>query len=349
MAAGSVLAAPCLAIGGFAMYLRSQADQLEQITVTGLEPADTPPATALLIPSTTTDMEVLAQDLPISVPLNILVAGVDRRPDGAEVLGSRADTIAVVRIDPNLGRVSILSLPRDLWVTGPDDRAGRLNSFTEDGALVPVVSSLLNIDLNHYIEVDFDGFESLIDIVGGVSVPFDHPVRDRNTGFVADEGCIELSGSEALAYVRSRKLEEFDQTDGTWTIDPRSDLGRIARQQDLMERVYTAVLSEDYGPVDRVRLLDDVVDDLTVDSGLDLDGVRAIFNAAALIGPAGFSTYDITDGLSGTVIDGQAVLIAEPDSIAAAVNGLLGRDDPVSQAAPTASGDVAIAPVVVSC
>lgn len=125
--------------------------------------------------------------------------------------GSRADTIAVLRIDPTGQWVAVLSLPRDLLVDY-DGNSARLNTFTARTGLAEVVSSLLDVGLNHLVEVDFVGFESLIDLAGGVAIPFDTAVSDTATGFTASSGCNHLSGAETLAYVRSRRLEALDET-----------------------------------------------------------------------------------------------------------------------------------------
>lgn len=343
---GGVALVPLLALGGFAVYIRDQANELEQITVDGLAPAGSPPP----VGSNPATADSVVDDVPpIATPLNILVAGVDRRPAGSDVQGSRADTIAVARIDPDQNRVSMLSLPRDLWITTGDGAGGRINSFTEDGGLVQVVSSLLGIEINHYIEVDFEGFESLINLAGGVTVPFANPVRDTATGFTADAGCNDLSGADALAYVRSRKLEQLDPTTGEWAIDPSSDLGRIARQQDLIGRIYTTVLAENYSTTDKARLLTEVVDDITVDTGLDLNGLRAIFNAAALIGADNLDAYDLTATLSAEVIDGNAVLVADPAGIQTQVANLLGgTTEPIPESA-IPNNPNAIDPSTTSC
>jgi LCP family protein required for cell wall assembly len=319
-AVGGVVLTPLLVLGGIAVYVRDQANELERIAVGGLAPAETVPSDQSLPSATTPAADEVP---PIASPLNVLVVGVDRRPPGSDVEGSRADTIALVRIDPEQQRVSMLSLPRDLWVTTDDGRSGRINSFTDNGGLVEVASSLLGIDINHYIEIDFDGFESLIDLAGGVAVPFDQAVRDTNVGFTADAGCNTLSGADALAYVRSRRLEQLDPATGEWRPDPRSDLGRIARQQDFTQRLYASVLAQNYSTTDKTRLLTDVVDDITVDTGLDLDGLRAIFNAAALIGTSNFDTYHLSASLSAETIDGNAVLIADPVGIRTQVDNLL--------------------------
>ncbi|MEO1057528.1 MAG: LCP family protein [Actinomycetota bacterium] len=333
LAVGGAVLAPLVAVGGFAVYLRGQADELERIPVDGLTPATqatttedtTAQDTASSSPRITETTEAPAPP-PIAAPTNILVVGVDRRPPSSNIEGSRADTIGVVRIDPDLHRVSLLSLPRDLWITIDDGRSNRINAFTDDAGLVPVVSDLLDVDINHYIEIDFDGFISLIDIAGGVTVPFDQPVRDMATGFAADAGCNHLTGTEALAYARSRKLATLDPNTQTWTIDGSADIGRIARQQDLIERVYATVLEQNYTTADQIRLLNDVVDDITVDDGLDLDGLRAIFNATAGIGLDNFTTYDLTTSLKPVMIQGNSVLLADPDGIATTTQQFRGNN-----------------------
>ncbi|MCB0968900.1 MAG: LCP family protein [Ilumatobacter sp.] len=352
---GSVALLPLLIVGGLALYLRDQAGELRRVEVAGLAPADTSPATTTppagseTTAATVDASGAVVEDVPpIATPLNILVVGVDRRPPGSEVTGSRADTIAVVRIDPDRGRVGVLSLPRDLWVEH-EGIGRRLNAFTEDPGLVEVVSSLLAVDIHHYVEVDFEGFESLIDLAGGVSVPFDTAVRDSQTGFTAAPGCNELSGSDALAYARSRRLESLDATTGRWSPDPTSDLGRVARQQDLTQRIYRDVLSANYSTTDEVRLLTNVVDDITVDTGLDLDGLRAILNAAQLIGPEHVQFYDLNAGLTSETIQGNSVLIVDDATTRASVDGLLGNAPPEAANQPPTTLPGAINPPAEPC
>jgi len=343
-AAISLALVPLLAAGSSMVYLRSQADELDRVTVGGL--AALPPADT----SSTSEPE-LAPAAPITAPMNILVVGVDRRPPGDEVLGSRPDSIGVVRIDPTGGRVSLLSVPRDLWVTDAAGRSDRINTFLADGptALVDVVSATLGVDINHYVEVDFDGFVRLIDLAGGVTIPFDAASRDERTGFMVESGCQTLDGDEALAYVRSRHLQQFDPASGESVQDRTSDLGRVARQQDVIDRLFRQVLAADYGATDQVRLLTDVIDDITVDDGLDLDGLRSIFTTASAIGSDRFVTSDLVAGLSGdTIINGNAVLLADPAVVDAVVGQFL---DPTPGVEPIESEilDDAIVPTVPAC
>lgn len=151
--------------------------------------------------------------------------------------------------------------------------------------------------------------------------------------------------------VRSRRLESFDPATNMWTIDPRSDIGRIARQQDLIQRIYTTVLAQNYDTTDKVRLLNDVVDDLTVDNGLDLDGVRAIFNAATNIGADNFTAHNITSAVTGATVQGNSVLIADPAGVAVAVDDFLGLADVTngSVAAPNIVTAEAVEPSASGC
>lgn len=354
------LAVTTAAAAAGVIYLRTQADQLHHVHVDGLAPVD---ASAPVAPAATTEPGVspgatvapVASGAPatttappaaLTQPVNLLVVGLDTRTDGT-VLGTRSDTIAIVRMDPGTGRVAVLSIPRDLWVSATIDGSTvsrRINSLLADGdpsVLVATIASTFGIDINHYVAIDFAGFQDLIDLAGGVDVPFETAVRDSHTGFIAEAGCQHLDGGQALAYVRARYLERLDATSGTWKPDPLSDLSRIARQQDLVRRMYTAILAADYGVTDQFRILTDVVDDITVDDGLDLDGVRALFATARSIGSAGFVSYSLADVVRGKTIAGNAVLVAT-DGLADIVDRFLhgDRTDPSS---PVPSG--AIVPV----
>lgn len=319
------------------LYLRQQAGELEHVEVPGLTPVE---ATTTLSgdPGATPDTKPPA----LAAPINVLLVGVDARDDGS-VAGSRADTIAVVRLDPAGPRLTVLSIPRDLYVPIAGGAENRINSALARGpdALVQTVADALDIDINHYVEVDFAGFSRLVDLAGGVDVEFDAPVRDRNTGFTAEAGCVHLNGEQALAYVRSRHFQTIDAETGRWVTDPTSDLGRIARQQDFGVRVVEQVLNAGYGRIDQVRILTDVVDDLTVDQGLSLDGLRAIWNTAADAGRDGTTLLTLNDVVSGRDVNGASVLVADPAAvreIATPLRGATAVAEPADEPAEAPDG-----------
>ena len=165
-------------------------------------------------------------------------------------VGERSDTIMIMRVDPAAKRVAVLSFPRDLYVTisGSGNR-GRINSaYRRDDPqqLINTIYENFGVGTDHFIQVDFCTFKTLVDAVGGVTVPFEYPARDANTGLdVQTTGCYTLDGDHALAYVRSRKYEYEDPPgSGNWESDPSSDLGRISRQQDFLRRTLRSVLAK---------------------------------------------------------------------------------------------------------
>jgi LCP family protein required for cell wall assembly len=189
-------------------------------------------------------------DLAPGAPQNFLIVGVDDATGLAEddpagddrPPGLRSDTIMVVRIDPKEEEARILSFPRDLWVDIPGQGPNRINSaiqYGTDGGVNLLIATLkenFNIDINHYVQVNFAGFKNVISQIGGVPVYLSNPVRDGNSGlFQPQAGCVTLDEDQALAYARSRNLQY--QEDGRWQLDPSVDFGRISRQQDFTRRV----------------------------------------------------------------------------------------------------------------
>ncbi|MGD9703348.1 MAG: LCP family protein [Acidimicrobiia bacterium] len=156
--------------------------------------------------------------------------------DATETDGRRSDTIMLLRHDMARGEASLLSLPRDLWLEIADTgHEARINSAYSKGTnvLVDTIEAHLGVAINHYIEVDFQGFKQLVDAVDGVPACFEYATRDKYTGLsVPDAGCYTLDGVQSLQYTRSRHFQEF--RDGKWAEDIRSDLGRIARQQQFI-------------------------------------------------------------------------------------------------------------------
>src|SRR5215471_12103415 len=177
-------------------------------------------------------------------PMNILLVGSDSRAgEGAsaqaQVGGQRSDTIIIMRVDPRSDHVTALSLPRDLWVpiAGTGNEA-RINSAYDRAGkqqvLVDTIRQDFGISINHWVEVDFEGFRELINGIGGVMLYFPYQLRDREANFhMTRTGCVKVDGATALVYSRIRHVE-YQTPDGRWVHDPKSDLCRIARQQAMM-------------------------------------------------------------------------------------------------------------------
>ncbi len=243
--------------------------------------------------------EDLALAPAVEGPQNYLVVGSDTRSvveaDDADAsafldattdehAGQRSDTIMLVRVDPTAHTVDMVSFPRDLWIEIPGT-GGRERINTAYGLeggpqrLVDTLKQNFDIDVNHYVEVDFRSFKGVVDAVGGVPMYFDRELRDGSSGLVVENtGCVTLDGEQALAFSRSRHLEYFDQDKGTWVEDPTADLGRISRQQEfirkMIDRSGAATKGFDLKAVNDI--IGSTADNVTIDSGLQFDDVVSL-------------------------------------------------------------------------
>lgn len=257
-------------------------------------------------------------------PRNFLVVGSDSRdgissddPDAAVMVGGdlpggqRADSLMVVRVDPRAERVDLLSVPRDLWVElGPDGKHQRINAAYSRSAqdVVDVVQHTLGIPIHHFVEVDFRGFQSLVDALGGVPMYFEHAVRDRSSGLeIPQRGCAVLDGYQGLAFARARHLEWND--DGVWHSDPTGDLGRATRQQLLTRAAMARAQSMGIGDVGKLRrLVEAGLDSVTLDARLGAGDLIELGRQLSDLDPDRMQTHSLpvephtTDGGASVVL-----------------------------------------------
>ena len=239
-----------------------------------------------------------------SAPQNFLLVGVDSAANLAaddpakagrgNVGGLRSDTVMVLRVDPRSDDASLLSLPRDLWVPLASGGNQRINSAIQNGGpgeLIDTIEEYLGVPIHHYVQVDFAGFQDLVDVIDGVAVYFPAPARDSRSGLdIPTEGCITLDGQEALDYVRSRHYERYE--DGRWRTDPSADLGRISRQQDFIIRALQKAVDQGArNPLTLDRLVDAGLATVTVDDLLTADDIIGLGGAFRGFDPATLETY----------------------------------------------------------
>src|SRR5947209_2203642 len=187
--------------------------------------------------------------------MNVLLVGSDSRANvegnsafndkSAPVTGQRSDTMMMLHVDTQQKKAMILSIPRDLYVPiAGTSGSNRINTAFDNGAqrLVDTIQTDLGIKINHYVQVDFVGFQSIVNSVGGVDIYVPAPARDKLSGLsIKTAGCAHLDGFQALAWARSRHFEELEG--GRWQSDPTGDLGRIQRQQDFIRRMLRKALA----------------------------------------------------------------------------------------------------------
>ncbi len=185
--------------------------------------------------------------------------------------GRRADTMLLVHVSSRHDTVTAVSLPRDSYVVIPahvgtdgtevPERRNKLNAAYAVGGpalAVATVERSTGVRIDHYVEVDFLGFEELVDAVGGVDVCTSKPLRDRKAGLRLPAGTTRVDGRTGLAYVRARSL------------DARADLGRIERQQRFLAAMVSRVTSKDVllDPRALVRFLDAALGSVRADREL---------------------------------------------------------------------------------
>jgi LCP family protein required for cell wall assembly len=172
--------------------------------------------------------------------INILLMGIDQREEERRLgLPTRSDTVIVVSIDPVLKTATMISFPRDLWVTIPGYGEDRINVAYRYGELrrlpgggpglaARTLEQNFGLKLPYYATVDFRGFEDVVNTVGGIVVDVPRPLKDD--AYPTEDYGVEriyfpsgpqlMDGATALKYARTRHAD--------------SDFGRMARQQQVL-------------------------------------------------------------------------------------------------------------------
>jgi len=220
-------------------------------------------------------------------PQTILLAGSDSRAgestaaaqhfgSAAQVTGQRSDVIILIHVDPGAGKVSMLSIPRDLFVPiAGTASSNRINvAFGQNpGILVRTIEQSLGITINHYAQENFSGLQGLTDAVGGVCMAFPYPARDGSPTGQGNESGLDiptagrhvLNGGMALALVRSRYYQYF--TNGTWHAEGTGDIGRMQRQHEYTRALAAKALHLSLrNPFTANTVLSKAVNDITIDS-----------------------------------------------------------------------------------
>ncbi|WP_328956588.1 LCP family protein [Kitasatospora purpeofusca] len=185
------------------------------------------------------------------------------------------DTMMIVQLSGDGSRAGVISIPRDSYVDIPAHRnpatrrtvpagKGKINAAFGMGGpqlTVATVEQNTGLRIDHYLQVDFAGFVSAVDAVGGVRVCTAKPLKDEYSGLDLPAGTSTLDGAGALKYVRARH------------VDGSSDLGRMHRQQKLVAQLLHQVTSGGtlLNPVRLARATDSLLASVKADKGLSAD------------------------------------------------------------------------------
>ena len=273
-----MLVAATLIAAGFGYgYVRYRIDSIHTLAVKDLTP----------------DAKATARGLP---PENVLLIGNQSRAclttqaqiaqfgNPALLSGSLSDVIMVMHLDPKSRKASVLSIPRDLFEAMPPGTPSgpyeKIDSALNDGAngpanLIAAIQNDLGIAINHYVEVNFCGFEQTVNALGGIRMDFPEPLYDLEAQLnITQTGCQLVTGAEALALVRSRHLQ-YDppglqsSNRSAWPSDPESDLARITRDHTFLRVLINTAQSQGlYDPIKLNSFLSALTSQVTMDPGL---------------------------------------------------------------------------------
>lgn len=254
--------------------------------------------------------------------VNLLLLGLDTR----EANNTRSDTMIIVSVDPANKTVGMMSLPRDLWVAIPGFGENRINAayqygLTNDvpgggpGLAVATVEQNLNLPIHYFAQIDFAGFQRVVDALDGITVDVPRPLLDNeypaeNFSFMRiyiPGGLQHMDGQTALQYVRSRHAD--------------SDLSRNQRQQAVLVAIKQKGLQ--LGVLSKLNnLLTQLQGAIKTD--LSLNQAGSLAQLAQQIPAGSIHSYAIDANMtSQQQVNGQDVLIPDWPQIHAAVQQML--------------------------
>jgi LCP family protein required for cell wall assembly len=225
--------------------------------------------------------------------MNVLLVGSDTRQGkgnsayqaGAgqvRVSGQRSDTMMLVHIPSGGSPITVVSLPRDSWVYIPawHGHPGfyqKLNVAIEVGGpqlLIATIEHLAGVQVNHFVQIDFAGFERMVNAIGGITVCTRTARHDPNSGDFLTAGVHHLNGRQALAFVRDR--ESF----------ALQDITRMQDQQYFLSVMLKKVMSTGVlaNPIKLNSFLSALAASVTVDKNFSFDDLRNFALAMRHIG-----------------------------------------------------------------
>lgn len=202
-------------------------------------------------------------------PLTILLMGVDtdQATRGLDWEGGRSDTMILVTVNPKTKKTTMMSLTRDIMVeiaeangesSGTVEKLNHSYSYGQAPMAVATIEKLMNININHYVEINMDGLVELVDAIGGITVNntlgFPISIEEQEPAYTAvvPTGKQLVNGDQALVYARMR----YD--------DPEGDIGRQKRQREVITAIVKKLLQLD-GFTQYKKILDAISNNMRTD------------------------------------------------------------------------------------
>jgi LCP family protein required for cell wall assembly len=271
--AAGVAAVVLVALGGAYAVYRHLNGNIHQVNISGelgTQPVDTHPQAE-----------------------NIMIIGSDTRNHqkgfGQNLNTDQSDTLMIMHISADRKWVDVMSIPRDSWVNIPSCKMGNGQTSSPTTYKINEAYALGNLDgnhtdlgvactiktleqdtgihIDHFVSINFSGFQAMVNAVGGVEECNTKPIDDPKSNLHLSAGHHLLHGYVALAYVRAR-----------YTLGNGSDLERIGRQQAFMSSLVERVKSKLLNPIAIYRFLDAATKSITIDS--QLGGIHGLYDLA---------------------------------------------------------------------
>lgn len=227
--------------------------------------------------------------------LNILLIGQDRRSDEGR---QRSDCMILCSLNPETKELSMISFLRDLYVQIPGHSDNRLNAAYVYGGFDLIKETLehnFGVAVDGYLEVDFDSFEQIVDILGGVEIELTSAEAEI-VGSGATEGLCHLNGAQALTYTRIRKID--------------SDFQRTARQRTLLNAVFSKM--KGCTVTELMTVVGEILPLMTTDM-TDEELMSFAFNLASSLSELRIENYGVpsSGNYQNATINGMAVLVPD--------------------------------------
>ena len=268
--------------------------------------------------SITDDLRQSLYNVTNSQPYYVLLLGTDGRPGETNY---RSDTIVLMRVDPTNKKVTLVSIPRDTKVSYKGQTMKINATHTADGAagVVTAVDALCGVKISHYVEVSFDGFSTVVDALGGVTVDVDTKIDDEKAGDdVIEPGTQVLNGSQALTYCRSRAFVDGDYT-------------RTRHQRTFITALISQVTATS-NPLTLVSVVNAGADMLSTD--LSISSIVSMATQLKGMDPA--NIYSCTIPSTTATISGQSYVVANEGELAEMMKRVDAGEDPEG---PTTMGE----------
>lgn len=253
---------------------------------------------------------------------NILLLGSDTRTgaDAALVSGSRADTIMLMHIPADGKGVYIVSIMRDTWVNIPGYGTAKVNAALNYGGVslqVATIENLVGVKIDHVAEIEFEGFKSLVNAIGGVDVQV--PFAFTSNIWTFTPGLMHLNGSSALSFVRER----YSFADG--------DYQRVRNQRAFLRGLYNTMKAK--GALSNIASFQSSIESLTdymrVDSGLNAAQIAQIAAPVLTSGDTTMRMTTLPNAGPGWSYDGQSIILVNQAANAHLASAL--RNDTMDQ------------------